>query len=147
MRNQFLSLLAAAAIALPVAAQGQAVQQGNPTDKLILTYTGEILPGQEEAFRQTVAKIVAAVEREPGTLTYRWSMRADGKTFDVVEIYKDSNAVLEHVKDVGSKFGSEFGKMQKVTRLVVYGDPAAEAKKALEGLHPEYESPFAGFIH
>jgi quinol monooxygenase YgiN len=147
MRNQLLSFLAAAAVFLPMAAQGQAMQQGNPTDKLIFTYTGEILPGQDEAFRQTVAKVVAAVEHEPGTLTYRWSMRADGKTFDVVEIYKDSNAVLEHIKDVRSNFGSDLGKTQKATKFVVYGDPNAEAKKALEGLHPEYESPFAGFIH
>jgi quinol monooxygenase YgiN len=146
MRNQFLSLLAVCALAVPVAAQGQALQRGNPTDKIIFTYTGEILPGQEQAFRDIAAKVVALVEREPGTLVYRWSMRADGKTFDVVEIYKDSDAVVAHVKDVGSHFAEDLGKTQKVIKFVVYGDPDTEAKKAIEGLHPEYEMPFAGFI-
>lgn len=105
-----------------------------------------MLPGQEEAFKLLVVKIVAAVEQEPGTIAYEWSMRTDGKTFDVVEIYQDSSAVVAHVKDVGSHFGSELGKTQKTLRMAVYGNPDAEARKAIQGLHPEYETPFAGFI-
>jgi quinol monooxygenase YgiN len=146
MRILVLSLLAVGAIALPAAAHAQAPQHGIHTGNIVFTYTGEVLPGQEEAFKQTVSKVVAAVAQEPGTMAYEWSMRADGKTFDVVEIYQDSNAVVTHVKDVGSKFGSELGKTQKTLRLAVYGNPDAEAKKAIEGLHPEYETPFAGFI-
>jgi len=73
-------------------------------------------------------------------------MRADGKTFDVVEMYQDSNAVVAHVKDVVAKFGGELGKTQKTLRLAVYGNPDAAAKKAIEGLHPVYETPLAGFI-
>jgi quinol monooxygenase YgiN len=113
---------------------------------VVFTYTGEVLRGQDEAFKQLVPRIIAAVEQEPGTRAYQWNMRSDGKTFDVVEIYQDSSAVVAHVKDVGSKFGKELGKTQKTLRLIVYGDPDAEAKKAIEGLHPEYETPFAGFI-
>jgi hypothetical protein len=69
-------------------------------------------------------------------------MREDGKTFDVVEIYQDSNAVAAHVKDVVAKFGGDLGKTQKGLKLVVYGSPDAEAKKATEGLH---ETPLVGF--
>jgi quinol monooxygenase YgiN len=145
LRTLFLSLLAAGAIALPAAAQTQAPQRDSHTDNIVFTYTGEVLPGQEEAFKQLVPKIVAAVEQEPGAIAYDWSMRPDGKTFDVVEIYRDSNAVLAHVKDLGQFFG-EFGKTQKTLKLVVYGNPDAEARKAIAGLHPEYEIPFAGFI-
>jgi len=146
MRTLFPSLLAAGALALPAAAQTQAPRHGLRTGNIAFTYTGEVLAGQEEAFRQTVPRVVAAVEQEPGTLAYEWSMRADGKTFDVVEIYQGSSAVVAHVRDVGSKFGGELGKAQKTLRLVVYGTPGAEARKAIEGLHPEYETPFAGFI-
>ncbi len=146
MRTLFLPLLAAGAIALPATAQTQAPQDGIRTGKIAFTYTGEVLPGQEEAFEQVVPKVIAAVEQEPGTMAYEWSMRADGKTFDVLEIYQDSNAVVAHVKDVFSKFGGELGKTQKTLRFVVYGNPDAEARKAIEGLHPEYETPFAGFI-
>jgi quinol monooxygenase YgiN len=146
MRTLFLSLLAAGAIALPAAAQTQAPQHGGHTDNIVFTYTGEVLPGQEEAFKQVASKVVAAVEQEPGTMAYEWSMRADGKTFDVVEIYRDSDAVVAHVKDVFSKFGGELGKTQKTLKMVVYGTPDVEARKAIESLHPEYETPFAGFI-
>jgi quinol monooxygenase YgiN len=147
MRIQFLSLLAACAVSIPVSAQSQAIDQGNKTSKIAFVYTGEILPGQEQAFRQTVKKVIAAVERESGTQAYYWSMHADGKTFDVLEVYKDSDAVVAHIKDVLPQFGEELGKTQKEVRFVVYGDPDNEAKKALEPLHPDYASPFAGFIH
>ena len=146
MRTLSLCVLAAGAIAVPAAAQTQAPQDGSHTDKIVFAYTGEVLPGQEEAFKQLAPKVAAAVEQEPGTMAYEWSMRADGKTFDVVEIYWDSDAVVAHVKDVSSKFGGELGKTQKTLRMVVYGTPDAEARKAIEGLHPEYETPFTGFI-
>lgn len=146
MRILFVSVLAGAALALPAAAQAQAAQHGIHTGNIVCTYTGEVLPGQEEAFKQLVPKVVAAVEQQPGTMAYEWSMRADGKTFDVVEMYQNSNAVVEHVKDVVAKFGPELGKTQKTLRFAVYGNPDAEAKKAIEGLHPEYETPIAGFI-
>jgi hypothetical protein len=145
LRTLLLSLLAAGAIALPVAAQTQPSQHGGHADNIIFTYTGEVLPGQEEAFKQLVPKVVAAVEKEPGALAYQWSMRPDGKTFDVVEIYRDSDAIVAHAKDLG-QFGGEFGKTQKTLKLVVYGNPDAAARQAIEGLHPEYETPFAGFV-
>lgn len=145
MRSPLLSLLAAGSIAAAVTTQAQAQQNMSPSH-VVFTYTGEVMPGQDEAFKQLVPKIIAAVEQEPGTRAYQWNMRSDGKTFDVVEIYQDSSAVVAHVKDVRSKFGEELGKTQKTVRLIVYGNPDAEAKKAIEGLHPEYETPFAGFI-
>jgi quinol monooxygenase YgiN len=143
MQKRMLLLFALAA--LPAAAQAQSPKRGIQNGNIIFTYTGEVLPGQEEAFKQMVPKLVSAVEQEPGTMTYEWSMRGDGKTFDVVEIYQDSNAVAAHVKDVVAKFGGDLGKTQKGLKLVVYGNPDAEAKKAIEGLHPDYETPIVGF--
>ena len=97
-------------------------------------------------FKELVSKIVTTVENESGTIAYKWSMRPDGKTFDVVEIYQDSQAVQAHIKDVVGKYGEEIGKNWKPVKFVVYGNPDADTKKALERLHPEYETPFAGFI-
>jgi quinol monooxygenase YgiN len=144
MRNQLLALLAVGAIAVP--AVGQAPQRGISKGNIIFNYTCEVLPGQEEAFKQLVPKLIAAVQKEPGTMAYEWSMRADGKTFDTVEILKDSNAVVAHVKDVVGNFGSDLGKTQKGLRLAVFGNPDAEAMKAIEGFHPEYQTPVGGFM-
>ena len=140
MRNILLVLGGIFAIALPAAAQ-------NPhADYIAFLYTGEVLPGQEASFKELVSKIVTTVENESGTIAYKWSMRPDGKTFDVVEIYQDSQAVQAHIKDVVGKYGEEIGKNWKPAKFVVYGNPDADTKKALERLHPEYETPFAGFI-
>jgi quinol monooxygenase YgiN len=144
MRTSLLPLLTAASLAMPTAAYSQT--RGLAAGNIAFTYTGEVLPGQEAAFKQVVQQVIAAVQQEPGTLMYEWSMRADGKTFDVLELYQDSAAVVAHVKEVGSKFGAELGKTQKETKFVVYGSPNAEAKQAIAGLHPEFETPFAGFI-
>jgi len=146
MRIQLLSLIAVGAIALPAAAQSPSPQRGIHSGNIAFTYTGEVLPGQEEAFKQMVPKLVAVVAQEPGTMAYEWSMRADGKMFDVLEIYQDSQAVVAHIKDAVGKFGGELGKTQKAVKFIVYGNPDAEARKAIEGLHPEYETQFAGFM-
>jgi quinol monooxygenase YgiN len=144
MRALFLSVIAAAAIVFPAGAQTS--KRGVSNGNIVLVYTAEVQPGQDEAFKQLVPKLVATAEQEAGTLVYEWSMRADGKTFDVVEIYQDSAAVIAHGKDIGSKFGTEWGQAKKFLKVVIYGDPDADARKALARLNPEYQTPIAGFI-
>jgi quinol monooxygenase YgiN len=132
-------------IALPAAAQNLSTQHDDHAGYIIFLYTGEVLPGQEASFKELVSKVATTVEGEPGTIAYKWSMRPDGTTFDVVEIYQDSQAVQAHIKDVG-KYREDIGKNWKPVKMVVYGNPAPETRKMLERLHPEYEMPFAGFI-
>ncbi len=50
--------------------------------------------------------------KEPGTLMYEWSMRPDGKTFDVLELYQNSDAVIAHIKHVLPAFGDDLGGMR-----------------------------------
>jgi quinol monooxygenase YgiN len=146
MQRQIFCLLIIGAAVLPALAQSETLHRGIQAGNIVATYTGEVLPGEEGAFKQMVSKIIASVEKEPGTIAYEWSMRADGKTFDVVEIYKDSSAVTTHVQNLVANFGGDLGKIQKGTRFVIYGNPDAEAKKALDGFHAEYEAPIGGFI-
>jgi quinol monooxygenase YgiN len=97
-------------------------------------------------FRQVAARVIAAVAQEPGTLMYEWSLRPDQKTFDAVELYQNSDAAIAHVKHVLSEFGKDLGQVQKEIGLVVYGSPNEQAKQALAGLNPVYETPIDGFI-
>ena len=60
MRTLFVSLLAISAIALPAVAQTQSPQHGIRTGNIAFTYTGEVLPGQDGAFKQLVQKVIAA---------------------------------------------------------------------------------------
>ena len=145
MRNPLLSLLALGTLAIP--ADAQPPQHGLKTGYIAFNYTAEVLPGQMDNFKQVAAKVIAAVaEKEPGTMMYEWSLRPDQKTFDAVELYQNSDAVIAHIKHVGSEFGKDLGQVQKEVSLVVYGSPNEAAKQALAGLNPVYETPIDGFI-
>jgi quinol monooxygenase YgiN len=145
MRKLMLSL-ALGVLALPAYAAPADQQHGLGSGMIVMRYTGEVLPGQADAFKAVAAKVIAAVAEEPGTLMYEWSMRPDGKTWDAVEMYRDSAAVVAHVKDVGSKFGKELGQVQKEVRFYVYGSPDDQAKSTLAPLNPIYTTRIAGFI-
>jgi quinol monooxygenase YgiN len=147
MRKVLFSLIALAAIALPADAQTPAPQHGLKAGYIATTYTGEVLPGQMDNFKQLVTRLVAAVAaEEPGTLVYEFSLRSDQKTYDTIEVYQNSEAVVAHGKHVRTEFGKELGEVRKTVKFVVYGSPDAKAKEALAGLNPEYESPIDGFI-
>jgi quinol monooxygenase YgiN len=143
MRNLLFSALALGALAGPAAAQPP--QHGLKSGYIAFTYTGEVLPGQMDNFKQVAAKVIAAVAQEPGTLMYEWCLRPDQKTFDAVELYQNSDAVIAHVKHVLPEFGKDLGQVQKELSFVVYGSPNEEAKQALAGLNPVYETPIEGF--
>jgi quinol monooxygenase YgiN len=127
----------------PVAAQTP--QHGLKTGYVATMFTGEILPGQLDNFKQLVTRLVSAVAEEPGTLVYEISLRPDQKTYDSLEVYRNSEAVVAHAKHVRAEFGKELGKVRNAGSFVVFGSPDAQAKKALSGLNPVYESPIDGF--
>jgi quinol monooxygenase YgiN len=139
----FVSLLVIGAVSL--SARAQTPLHGLKTGYVAATYTGEVLPGQIDNFKQLVSKLVAATAQEPGTLMYEWTFRPDGKTFDVLEIYQNSDALVAHVNHVRSTFSKNLGKVQKAVQLVVYGSPDASAKRVTAQLKPVYEAPIDGF--
>jgi quinol monooxygenase YgiN len=143
MRKLLVSLLVIGAVSLSARAQAQL--HGLKTGYVAAKYTGEVLPGQMDNFKQLASKVVAAVAQEPGTLMYEWTFRPDGKTFDVVEIYWDSDAFVAHVKHVLPIFGKDLGQVQKEVQLVVYGSPEASLKETLAQLKPVYQAPIDGF--
>jgi quinol monooxygenase YgiN len=146
MWNVLVALLVIGTVSFPARAQTPALQHGLKTGYVAFSYTGEVLPGQMDNFKQVATKVSAAVAQEPGTLMYEWSLRPDEKTFDVVEVYQSSDAVVAHVKHVLSEFGTELGQVQKAVQLVVYGSPDTQAKQVLAQFNPVYETPIAGFI-
>ena len=71
MRTNLSALLAVVAIAVPAAAtHAQSPQRGISKGNIIFNYTGEVLPGQEEALKQLVPKLIAAFQQEPA----QWPM-------------------------------------------------------------------------
>jgi hypothetical protein len=84
MHKKILLFFAFGALAVP--AYAQMPQHGEKTGYIATTYTAEVLPGQMDKFKEVAKAVIAAAAQEPGTLMYEWNMRADGKTFDGVEL-------------------------------------------------------------
>ena len=147
MRKLIFPLIALIPAVFPAGAQTTAPQQGLKTGYVAAMFTGEVLSGQMDNFKQLVTTLVAAVAaQEPGTLVYEISLQPDGKTYDSVEIYQNSEAVVAHGKHVRAEFGQELGQVRKPMKLVVMGSPDAQAKDALAALNPVYETPIDGFF-
>jgi quinol monooxygenase YgiN len=147
MRKLLFSLIALAPVALPANAQAPAPQHGLKAGYIATTYIGEVLPGQMDNFKQLVTRLVAAVAaEEPGTLVYEVTLRPDQKTYDTIEVYQNSAAVVAHGKHVRADFLKELGQVRKTVNFVVYGLPDAQAKESLAGLNPVYMTPIDGFV-
>jgi quinol monooxygenase YgiN len=147
MRKLLFPLIALITPAFAADAQITAPQHGLKAGYIATMFTGEVLPGQMDNFKQLVTKLIGAVAaQEPGTLVYEIALQPDGKTYDTVEIYQNSAAVVAHSNHFRAEFGKEFGQVRKAVKLVVLGNPDAQAKEALAALNPVYESPIDGFI-
>ena len=146
IRKLLISLSALVLVAFPVRAQTPVPQHGLKAGYIALVVTGEVLPGQMDNFRKLVIRLVAAVAEEPGTLIYEVSLQPDQKTYDVLEVYQNSEAVVAHAKHVSAEFLKELGQVRKTVKFVVFGSPDAQAKEAWARLNPVYESPVEGFI-
>ena len=147
MRKLLLSLSALVLVAFPVHAQTPAPQHGVKTGSIAIVVTGEVLPGQMDNFKQLVPRLVAAVAEEPGTLVYEWSFHPDQKTYNVMEVYQNSDALVAHLKHLTSTdFLKELGQVRKITNAIVFGSPDAQVKEALTRLDPVYTSHIDGFM-
>ena len=147
MRKLLISLSALVLLAFPVHAQTPAPLQGLKAGSIALVVTGEVLPGQMDNFKQLVPRLVAAVAEEPGTLVYEWNFHPDQKTYNVMEVYQNSDALIAHLKHLTSTdFLKELGQVRKTTSGIVFGSPDAQVKEALTRLDPVYTSHIDGFM-
>ena len=146
MQKLLISLSALVLVALPVRAQTPAPQHGLKAGYIALVVTGEVLPGQMDNFRQLLTRLVAAVAEEPGTLAYEWSFHPDQKTYNVMEVYQNSDALVAHAKHVAADFLKDLGQVRKNTNAIVFGSPDAQAKELLARLDPVYTSHIDGFM-
>ena len=83
---------------------------------------------------QTLAKtcLESVRNKDTGTLGYEWFRSAGHTEYVVLERYRDSGAMLEHVANLGETMVA----LLKVAELSleVYGTPSDELTNALEGL-------------
>jgi quinol monooxygenase YgiN len=114
-------------------------------DDLYWVFTLNVKLGKFSEFRSLVADIVAASHEEPGTLAYQYSVSADETTVHIFERYRDSDAFVVHVEQTFARYAARFVQLVTITSLVVYGDPNASARKALDNFNATYMTLFDGF--
>jgi quinol monooxygenase YgiN len=84
-----------------------------------------IHPGKLESFRKVAALCLTNVrQKERGAMRYDWFLNADQKECVVIERYRDSGAVLEHIANLGEN-------LEALTAccdlwIELYGNPSKE---------------------
>jgi len=105
-----------------------------------------VAEGKTKAALNLMNEMIEATKaNEPGALYYEWFFNDDKSTCHIHERYEDSDAVLTHLQNFGSKFGERFGEVFEPTGLQVYGNPSEQARQALNELGAEYFEPANGF--
>ena len=99
--------------------------------------------GKLDDFKAVAAACLQSVrEKDTGTLQYDWFFNEDQTVCMVRERYKDSEAVLEHIANLGETFGALLGVSNIF--LEIYGTPSPALMKASEGLDSVVYSYFHG---
>ena len=104
-----------------------------------------INPGKLNEFKMLMAEMIAATEKEKGTVAYEWCFSADGKTCNNYERFTNSEALLIHLRNFNKNFSTRFLAAIRPTKLTVLGHPNEDAKAALSGFSPIYLTTEAGF--
>ena len=106
---------------------------------LDVTARFKIQPGHFAKFKKTATKMIKAVrekEKGVGCLQYDWFYNEERSECIVREIYRDSDAVLAHMANVGAMLG-ELATISELS-LIVCGSPSEALKQASEGMDITY---------
>ena len=94
--------------------------------------------GKLEDFKSIVNTMVEITNlNEPNTLVYEYHINEDGTECHLLETFKDSDAFMVHLGNVGHLFDTLF-ESATMTRAKIYGSPSAELQQALDPLGVEY---------
>jgi quinol monooxygenase YgiN len=111
--------------------------------ELQITARLEIHSGKLDAFKEVARKCLRSVrEKDKGTLQYDWFFNEDQTVCLVRERYGDSDALLQHIANLGDTFEELLGVSN--LSVEVCGTPSTELVKATEGLDVSVYSYFHG---
>ncbi len=97
--------------------------------ELQVTARCKIHDGQLVAFRKAAQECMKSVrERDEGTLQYDWFYNGDLTECVVRERYRDSDAVMQHVANLGDTMGELLTVCD--LSVEVFGEPSAELLEA-----------------
>ena len=105
---------------------------------IVTDFQLSIKEGKLDDFKAIVSSMVEITNlNEPNTLVYEYHINEDGTECHLLETFKDSDAFMVHLGNVGHLFDTLF-ESATMTRAKIYGNPSAELQQALDPLGVEY---------
>lgn len=112
-------------------------------NELQITSRLKIHDGKLDRFKTLAQACMERVrEKDKGILQYDWFFNDDHTECVVRERFVDSDAVLEHIANLGELLGSILGVSDQ--SVGVYGTPSEELLKATEGMDITFYRYFQG---
>lgn len=106
----------------------------------------QVKEGRGDDFQSLIHEMVSQTQAgEPGTLLYEFHASADGREYQVMERYANSDATMVHLGNFGQQFMARFFDAVNPMSMVVYGSPSDAVRQGLAGLNPVYLATSAGF--
>lgn len=112
-------------------------------DYLQIIVTMTIHDGKLDEFKQVAADCMASTKtKDQDTLQYDWFLSEDETVCTVIERYKDSDALMAHIGNLGDLLG----KLLAITdfKPAVYGSPSQTLLQATAGLQPKLNAYLQG---
>ena len=108
---------------------------------IVTDFQLSIKEGKLDDFKAIVSTMVDITKmNEPNILVYEYHINEDGTECHLLQTFKDSDAFMVHLANVGHMFDTLF-ESATMTRAKIYGSPSAELQQALALLGVEY------FVH
>ena len=105
---------------------------------IVTDFQLSIKEGKLENFKSIVNTMIEITDvSEPNTLVYEYHINEDGTECHLLETFKESDAFMVHLRNVGHLFDTLF-ESATMTRAKIYGSPSAELQQALAPLGVEY---------
>ena len=111
---------------------------------IVTDFQLSIKEGKLENFKSIVNTMIEITEvNEPNTLVYEYHINEAGTECHLLETFKDSDAFMAHLANVGHLFDTLF-ESAIIARAKIFGSPSTELKQVLEPLGVEYFSYLNG---
>ena len=107
------------------------------TENIYWTITGKVKDGELENMKKAIEAMVVETRTEDGAMSYDFWLSEDDTTLYIDERYKDSQATLEHMKNVGNLLPAFIGcvDLEPITIIGNYSTELKHAWKAFGAKH------------
>lgn len=93
--------------------------------------THSVIAEKVDDFKQLASEMIDVVQTsEPGYLSYQWYLSEDERTCTIVGVLEDSEAVLNHLANIGEMIGP-LSEVAPATGIELYGDLSDELRQAV----------------